>query len=85
MDWKEYVIAGLKGAVTGAAFGTGAGLGISAFKAGVIIAAKTAISAFIATTVGSAAAGMGIYTLETKAFGFGEYNKSDLWKSGGDN
>ena len=81
-NWKEYVIAGLKGAVTGAAFGAGAGLGISAFKAGVRIAAKTAITAFIATTVGSAAAGMGIYALETKVFGLGEYNQSDLWKSG---
>ena len=81
-NWKEYTIAILKGVVTGAAFGAGAGLGISAFKAGVRIAAKTAISAFIATTVGSGAAGMGIYTLETKASGFGEYNKSDLWKSG---
>ena len=81
-NWKEYVIAGLKGAVTGAAFGAGAGLGISAFKAGVRIATKTAITAFIATTVGSAAAGMGIYALETKVFGLGEYNQSDLWKSG---
>ena len=72
----------MKGAVTGAAYGAGAGLGISAFKAGVRIAAKTAITAFIATTVGSAAAGMGIYALETKVFGLGEYNRSDLWKSG---
>jgi len=71
-----------KGVVTGAAFEIGARLGISAFKAGVRIAAKTAITAFIATTVGSAAAGMGIYALETKVFGLGEYNRSDLWKSG---
>ena len=81
-NWKEYTIAILKGAVTGAAFGAGAGLGISAFKAGVRIAAKTAITAFIATTAGSAAAGMGIYALETKVFGLGEYNQSDLWKAG---
>ena len=72
----------MKGAVTGAAFGMGAGLGISAFKAGVRIAATTAIPAFIGTTLGSAAAGMGIYALETKVFGLGEYNQSDLWKSG---
>ena len=81
-NWKEYVIAGLKGAVTGAAFGMGAGLGISAFRAGVRIAAKTAITIFVATTVGSAASGMGIYALETKAFGLSEYNRSDLWKAG---
>ena len=72
----------LKGVVTGAAFEIGARLWITAFKAGVRIAAKTAITAFIATTLGSAAAGMGIYALETKVFGLGEYNKSDLWKSG---
>ena len=81
-NWKEYVIAGLKGVVTGIAFGVGAGLGISAFKAGVRISAKTAITAFIATTAGSVAAGMGIYALETKVFGLSEYNNSDLWKSG---
>jgi len=39
-NWKEYTIAILKGAVTAAAFAAGAGLGISAFKAGVRIAAK---------------------------------------------
>lgn len=61
----------MKGAVTGAAFGAGARLGISAFKAGVRIAAKTTITAFIATTVGSVAAGIGIYALETKVFGLG--------------
>ena len=81
-NWEKYVIAGLKGAITGAAFGVGAGLGISAFKAGVRIAAKTAITAFVSTTVGSFVAGMGIYALETKGFGLSEYNKSDLWKSG---
>ena len=81
-NWEKYVIAGLKGAITGAAFGVGAGLGISAFKAGVRIAAKTAITAFVSTTVGSFVAGMGIYTLETKGFGLSEYNKSDLWKFG---
>lgn len=75
-NWEKYVIAGLKGAITGA------GLGISAFKAGVRIAAKTAITAFVSTTVGSFVAGMGIYALETKGFGLSEYNKSDLWKSG---
>ena len=81
-NWKEYIIAGLKGVVTGIAFGVGAGLGISAFKAGVRISAKTAITAFIATTAGSVAAGMGIYALETKVFGLSEYNNLDLWKSG---
>jgi len=79
---KKYFISSLKGAVTGAAFGVGAGLGISAFNAGVRIATSTALIALGATTVGSFAAGMGIYALETKVFELGVYDTRDLWKAG---
>ena len=81
-NWKEYVIVGLAGAITGAAGGIGTSLGQLAFKAGVRIAAKTAIPALIATTAGAFISGIGIYTLETKVFGLKEFNQSDMWKAG---
>ena len=81
-NYKEYIIAGLNGSVIGAAMGIGGGLGSLAFQAGTRIAASTALMALGATTLGTFTAGMGIYALETKVFGLGEYNQSDLWKSG---
>ena len=78
----EYIIAALKGAVTGAAFGIGTGFGITAFKAGTAIKASTGLIAFASTAAGSFAAGLGIYTLETKVFGLKEFNYKDFWKAG---
>ena len=81
-NWKKYVIASLEGAVIGAAFGIGAGLGISAFAAGTRLTVGAISIALAGTTIGSFIAGIGIYTLETNCFGLKEFNDNDMWKYG---
>ena len=79
---KEYTIAAAKGAVLGAAYGTGLGMAAAAFQAGATLSVGSIAVGLAITNTTSAVAGMGIYALETKVFELGDYNAQDMLYSG---
>ena len=80
--WKGALVGALTGAVTGAALGLGGAIGAAALAAGTAISASTALLALGGTLVGSFAAGIGIYALETYLYGE-EFKWDEALMSGG--
>jgi hypothetical protein len=81
-NWMEYTISGLSGAVVGASFGLGLGFGAAAYQAGMVISTGTVLTTLAGVTIGSFAAGVGIYALETKVFNLCEYDYGEMWQAG---
>ena len=80
--WKGALVGAFTGAVTGAALGLGGALGAAAFVAGTAISATTVLTALGGVVIGSFAAGIGLYALETHMYGE-EFQWNEALMSGG--